>query len=313
MIVPILNEIEVLPELYTRVVTACEAFTWELILVDDGSTDGSRALIEDLSVKDERVRPIFFTRNFGHQRALLAGYSTAIGDLIISMDGDLQDPPELIPDLLSKLSPSVHVVYAQRRSRKGESWFKRSTAKMFYRIFRSVAKFDIPLDTGDYRVIDRTVYNALKRMPVQEPFLRGQIAWLGFKSDTVQFDRPERITGNTNFSTRKMLRFAMDGFTMFSTTPLRFATYAGLFVSSIAFIIILYALYSKYILNDVIAGWSSLIISTMFLGGVQLLAIGLIGEYIGRIRSDASKWPLYIVDEQKGKERVEEDKKEYSD
>lgn len=302
-----------LPELHARVIEACRAFAWELILVDDGSSDGSKTLIEELASKDDRVRPIFFTRNFGHQRALLAGYSAAKGDHIISMDGDLQDPPELIPELLGKLNNSVHVVYAQRRSRKGESWFKQATAKMFYRVFRSVTKFDIPLDTGDYRVIDRTVFNALKKMPVQEPFLRGQIAWLGFKSDTVQFDRPERSTGSTNFSTKKMLRFAMDGFTMFSTSPLRFATYAGLLVSSIAFIIIVYALYSKYVMHNVLEGWTSLIISTLFLGGVQLLAIGLIGEYIGRIRSDASKWPLYIVEESPRKERVEEDQKEYND
>ena len=218
------------------------------------------------------------------------------GKAVVIIDGDLQDPPELIIDLFKKYQEGYDVVYAKRKERKGESVFKKVTAKLFYRTLKRITAIDIPLDTGDFRLIDRKVVNYLNQMPEQNKFLRGQIAWLGFKQTEVLFNRDTRKYGKTGYTLGKMLRFAMDGITSFSDKPLELVTKLGFTISFVSFIIILYAIYSHFILDRTITGWTSLIISSMFIGGVQLISIGIIGEYISRINKNVQKRPLYIIE-----------------
>lgn len=299
VIVPVYNEAVILPELYHRLHDAVEPLTsdFEFIFVNDGSSDNSRQELQQLAAADSRCYYVNFSRNFGHQIAVSAGLDVCRGKAVVIIDGDLQDPPELIPELYAKYREGVDVVYARRRARKGESLFKLLTAKWFYRILRSITTVDIPLDTGDFRLIDRKVVEGLKRMPEQNKFLRGQIAWLGFSQDQVLFDRDERKHGKTGYSIGKMFKFALDGITGFSDKPLQFVTKLGFFFSGVSFLIILFAIYSHYILHQTITGWTSLIISSMFIGGIQLISIGIIGEYISRINVNSRQRPLYVVDE----------------
>ena len=215
---------------------------------------------------------------------------------MVIIDGDLQDPPEVIPELYEKHKSGYDVVYARRSERKGETWFKRATAKLFYRVLRRSTAIDIPLDTGDFRLIDRKVVDALKKMPEQNKFLRGQIAWLGFRQGEVLFSRDKRRYGKTGYPLSKMLRFAMDGITAFSDRPLKLVTAMGFAISFLSFVIIIYAMYSHFVLLRTITGWTSLIISSTFIGGVQLLSIGIIGEYISRMNKNILNRPLYVVE-----------------
>lgn len=242
---------------------------FELIFVNDGSKDGSLVILKQLADKDSRIKYIDFSRNFGHQIAVSAGLDNADGQVVVIIDGDLQDPPELIPEMYEKYKKGYKVVYAKRKERKGETWFKKITAKMFYRVLQRMTSIDIPLDTGDFRLIDKKVVDSLKEMPEQNKFLRGQIAWLGFKSTSVEFVRDERRFGNTGYPFSKMLKFAIDGITAFSDKPLLYVRNIGVFVSFFAFIIMLYALYSHLILHRTIAGWTSMIVASMFIGGIQ--------------------------------------------
>lgn len=299
IVIPLYNEETNFPVLYDRVKKSVEIVTdnYEIIYVNDGSFDNTFNLLKDYSANDNNLKYISFSRNFGHQNAIFAGIKYAKGTAIIVMDGDLQDPPELIPDLFAKYQEGYHVVYAKRKVRKGESVFKKFTAKAFYRIIKKITSVDIPLDTGDFRLISDKVANELVKLDEKNKFIRGQIAWLGFRQTFVEFDRQERHSGVTKFSIRKMMSFAFDGITSFSNVPLQIATFMGLCFSFVAFLIILYALYSKFILNQVVTGWTSLMISSMFLGGIQLLCIGIIGEYISRIGNDVKKRPSFIVEE----------------
>lgn len=299
VIVPVFNEESGIAELYTRLTASVKSITpdYELIFVNDGSTDNSLQKIVELSVADNHVKYISFSRNFGHQAAISSGIDFAVGKAAVIIDGDLQDPPELIPEMFKKYKEGYKVVYAKRKSRKGETAYKKLSARLFYRLLKRITSIDIPLDTGDFRLIDRTITEQLKRMPEKSKFLRGQIAWLGFKQTFVEFERDERKYGNTAFTTKKMLRFAFQGITGFSDSPLRLASWLGLIVSAVAFVVILYAIYSKFILKEVITGWTSIIISTMFIGGIQLLTIGIIGEYINRINTETKNRPLYIVED----------------
>lgn len=299
IVVPIFNEEKNIPILYERLKKAasCISSNHELIFVNDGSEDSSFLELLRLAEKDERVFYINFSRNFGHQIAVTAGLDYSKGEAVVIIDCDLQDPPELIPELYAKHKEGYEVVYAQRIKRKGESWFKKITAKWFYRILKKITHINIPVDTGDFRLIDRKVVECLKQMPEQNKFLRGQIAWIGFNQTTVYFERQERIHGKTNYPFSKMLKLALDGITGFSDKPLAFVTKAGLFISLISFLIILYAIFSHFVLNRTIQGWTSLIISSMFIGGIQLLSIGIIGEYISRINRNILHRPLYIVGE----------------
>lgn len=298
VVVPIYNEEKTIPELFRRlnesVLQITESF--ELIFVNDGSKDNSLGELIKLSETENRVFFINFSRNFGHQVAVTAGLNHAKGKAVVIIDGDLQDPPELIPELFAKYREGFQVVYAKRKKRDGESFFKKFTAKLFYRILKRITQIDIPVDTGDFRLIDRKVVDYLKQMPEQNIFLRGQIAWLGFNQTYVLFDRDKRKYGKTGYSFFKMLSFAMNGITGFSDQPLLFVGKMGLAISFVSFLIILYAIYSHFVLERTITGWTSLIVSSMFIGGVQLISIGIIGEYISRINKNVQNRPLYIVE-----------------
>ena len=299
VIVPIFNEEEILSQLYERLSTSIKKITtnYEIIFVNDGSIDTSILKIKDISEKDDCVFFINFSKNFGHQIAVSAGLKFANGAATVIIDGDLQDPPELIPELYAKLKEGYNVVYAKRRKRKGETAFKLITAKVFYRILKRITTTEIPVDTGDFRIIDRKVLDAVNSMPEQNKFLRGQIAWVGFKQTFVEYDRDSRKTGETGYSIGQMFKFAMDGITGFSDTPLLFVSRMGIIMSGVSFLIILYALFSHFFLQITITGWTSVIVSTMFFGGIQLISIGIIGEYISRMNKNILNRPLYIIED----------------
>jgi dolichol-phosphate mannosyltransferase len=299
IIIPVYNEEKNLPVIYDRLlkVVAGLGVSYEIIFVNDGSLDNSIELIKGLSKENSNVKYIDFSRNFGHQVAVTAGLDICKGEATVIIDADLQDPPELILNLYQKLQEGFNVVYARRRIRKGESFLKKLTAKVFYRLMDRITTIRIPLDTGDFRIIDRKIINTLKKMPEQQKYLRGQIAWAGFKQTFVEYDRDERLQGKTGYTYSKMLRFAFDGITSFSNFPLKFASFLGFTFSGISFILILFALYEKIILHNTVRGWTSLILVVLFLGGIQLLSIGIIGEYIGRISTNIRNRPLYVVNE----------------
>ncbi len=299
VIIPVYNEEKNLPIIYDRLlkVVAGLGVSYEFIFINDGSLDDSFTIIKSLSKANPNVRYIDFSRNFGHQVAVTAGLDTCQGNATVIIDADLQDPPELIIDLYQKMKEGFNVVYARRRIRKGESFLKKVTAMVFYRIMDKITTVRIPIDTGDFRIIDRKIINTLKMMPEQQKYLRGQIAWAGFKQTFVEYDRDERLQGTTGYTYSKMLRFAFDGITSFSNFPLKFATLTGFIVSGISFVLILFALYERIILHNTVRGWTSLILVILFLGGIQLLSIGIIGEYIGRISANIRNRPLYVVNE----------------
>ena len=299
IIIPIFNEESNILMLHERLTSVLQrlGFPYELLFVNDGSADNSLAIIKGLAVLDTNVKFLDFSRNFGHQIAVSAGLAHCVGQKVVIIDADLQDPPELIFDLYQKMKEGFEVVYAKRSSRKGESWLKRQTAAWFYRILKKITSVEIPVDTGDFRIIDRKIVEIIKEMPERHKFLRGQIAWVGFRQSFVTYERDERNAGTTGYTYQKMLRFALDGITAFSDFPLKIVTWFGFFVSFIAFLAILFAIYSRFILKDYVQGWASLMISILFIGGIQMIAIGIIGEYLSRMNTDIRKRPLYIVKE----------------
>ena len=300
VIVPIHNEEGNIEALYQRLhkVLMGMGCSYEIVFVNDGSQDRSLVLLRNLASQVAEVRYLDLSRNFGHQIAVMAGLDHCFGQAAVIIDADLQDPPEVIADLYQRYREGFEVVYARRKSRKGESLLKKATAKWFYRMMRRMTQIDIPLDTGDFRIIDRKVIEVLKQMPEQNKFLRGQISWAGFRQTAVEYDRDERHTGKTSYTYRKMLKFAIDGITSFSELPLRFVTLAGLTCSGIAFLLILYSIVSKYLWpEDYVAGWASTMVSLMFIGGIQLIGIGIIGEYLARIGANVRQRPLYVIAE----------------
>ncbi|HVD96664.1 MAG TPA: glycosyltransferase family 2 protein [Cytophagaceae bacterium] len=299
VIIPIYNEEVNIDMLYQRLKTVISAITpdHEFVFINDGSKDNSLQLLYKLAQHDPSVRYINFSRNFGHQIAVTAGLDKCLGNAVVIIDADLQDPPELIAEMYQKMKEGYEVVYAKRRSRQGEGFLKKFTAKMFYRTLGSLTSISIPVDTGDFRIVDRKIVDVLKQMPEQQKFLRGQISWIGFNQTYVEYDRQERHGGKTGYTYKKMIRLALDGITSFSNAPLKFATLSGFIVSGIAFLIMLYALYSRFVLKDYVPGWTSLILSVMFIGGIQLISIGIIGEYISRISTNIRNRPLYIVND----------------
>lgn len=299
IVIPIYNEEENIDSLINRLrtVVAQMQISCEYIFVNDGSKDHSFQLIKNLALADPAVKYIDFSRNFGHQIAVSAGLDLAAGDRVAIIDADLQDPPELIIDMFAKMDQGYEVVYAKRNNRNGESWLKKFTAKVFYRILKSITSVKIPVDTGDFRIIDRKVVNVLNQMPEHNKFLRGQISWIGFKQTYVEYDRKVRQAGSTGYTYKKMIRLALDGITSFSNFPLKVASICGFVVSGIAFMVMIYALYSRYITKDYVEGWTSTIISVLFLGGIQLISIGIIGEYISRLSENARNRPLYVINE----------------
>jgi dolichol-phosphate mannosyltransferase len=298
IIVPIFNEEMNVVPLNNRIEQVLNnlGVFYEIIYINDGSTDASAGILKGLSESNPSIKFIDFSRNFGHQIAITAGIEHASGTRLIIMDGDGQDPPELIPDLYNKSLEGFEVVYAKRKKRKGESWLKKFTAKVFYRVLAKITQINIPIDTGDFRLIHQKVQFVLKNMPEQHKYLRGQIAWIGFNATYVEYDREERMGGSTKFTYSKMIRFATDGISSFSNWPLKMATLLGFAVSGIAFLLILYSLYQKFF-GYTEVGWTSLHISVLFLGGVQLLGIGILGEYLGRVSENVKNRPTYIVKE----------------
>ncbi len=299
VVIPVFNEednIQVLFERLENSLQSTQVDSTELLFVDDGSSDSTLEKIKQIpSTEKVVVRFIELSRNFGHQVAVTAGLDNCKGDRVVIIDADLQDPPELIPEMLVKMNEGYDVVYARRKNRKGESWLKRATAKWFYRILSGITSVEIPLDTGDFRIITKRVVEVLKQMPEREKFLRGQIAWIGFKQTYIEYDRDQRNAGDTGYTWSKMIGFALDGITSFSNFPLKVATISGFIMSFISFLLMLYALYSRFVLKVYEPGWTSLMLSVLFIGGIQLVAIGIIGEYIGRIAGNVKQRPLYVV------------------
>ena len=299
VIIPVYNESKNIRELVDRIVKSIKKFTdsYQIVFVNDGSRDDSQAKLIALCESNNQCYYISFSRNFGHQIAVSAGLEYTNANCTVIIDGDLQDPPELIPELYQKYKEGFDVVYAKREKRQGETILKKITAKLFYRMLENITSFSIPLDVGDFRLIDKKVVTALNNMPEQHKFLRGQIAWLGYKSTDVSYIRDSRKYGRTNYSYGKMFKLAFDAITGFSDKPLRFMSRMGFVISFISFLIIIYAMISHFILDKTVTGWTSLIISFSFIGGIQLLSIGLIGEYISRISTDVKKRPMYIISE----------------
>ena len=299
VVLPLYNEEKGLKSFIDDLLTQLKDIkqNFEIILVNDGSTDQSLELIQSLCSFHSELKFIGLSRNFGHQIAVSAGIDYASGDQVILMDADGQDPPELIPDLISKMNEGYDVVYAKRIKRANESLVKKWTASFFYKLLNKITSIEIPVDTGDFRIINRKVVDALKQMAEKQRYLRGQIAWLGFKQTPIEYERKGRNAGETNYTYRKMIRLAIDAITSFSNWPLRLATISGFVCAFLGFILILYTLYAKFILKIYEPGWPSLMISIVFLGGIQLLGIGMIGEYIARINDNVKKRPLYLVDE----------------
>ena len=299
IVAPIYNEIDNLPELYRRVKEVMDASneTWELILVDDGSTDGSTDKIRELAQQDKKVRPVIFARNFGHQVAITAGWDYARGDAIVIIDADLQDPPEVILELAKKWKEGYEVVYAVRSEREGESWFKKVTASLFYRIIYRITDVKIPVDTGDFRLMDRKVVDVLKQMKERHRFPRGMSAWVGFKQVGVTYKRAARVAGVTKYPFNKMLRLALNAITSFSYFPLQVAKFFGFVSAGVAILAIPLVIILRIAGSHFFEGQTTTLISVLFLGGVQLISLGILGEYIGRLYDEAKGRPLYIVRE----------------
>ena len=297
IIVPIYNELENIPELYRRVSEVMDSTgePWELILVDDGSTDGSTQVIRDLAQEDKCVRSVIFARNFGHQIAITAGWDYARGEAVVIIDADLQDPPELILEMAQKWKEGYEVVYAVRTEREGESWFKLWTASLFYRLIYRITDVKIPLDTGDFRLMDRQVVNVLKQMRERHRFPRGMSAWVGFKQIGVEYKRAARKAGETKYPFRKMFRLALNAITSFSYFPLQVATFFGFASAGIAIIAIPVVVALRLAGSHFFEGQTTTLISVLFLGGVQLISLGILGEYVGRLYDEAKGRPLYIV------------------
>ncbi len=297
IIAPIYNEIDNLPELYRRVkeVMDSNGETWEFILVDDGSTDGSTEKIRELAEKDKTIRPVIFARNFGHQVAITAGWDYARGDAVVIIDADLQDPPEVILELAKKWKEGYEVVYAVRGEREGESWFKLWTASLFYRLIYRITDVKIPVDTGDFRLMDRKVVNVLKQMNERHRFPRGMSAWVGFKQIGVTYKRAARVAGVTKYPFKKMLQLAVNAITSFSYFPLQVATFFGFFSAGVAILAIPVVITMRIAGSGAFFGQATTLIAVLFLGGVQLISLGILGEYVGRLYDEAKGRPLYIV------------------
>ena len=299
IVVPVYNEENNLYELYERTLQVISSLTitYEIIFVDDGSHDHSFQVIKRIASENVNVKYIRFTRNFGHQAALFAGIEKTNGNAIVLIDGDLQDPPEEIRQLWTTLQNGYDVVYAKRNSRDGESVLKKFSAALFYRILNKITHFNIPLDTGDFRIFNKRVAKELLEMKDHTKFLRGQIAWLGFKEHFIHYNRDKRKKGKSGFGFSTMIRFAIDGITGFSNFPLKFASISGLIVSVFSFLMIIYVLLAKFLWHETIQGWTSIMLTILFLGGIQLLSIGIIGEYISRINDGVRNRKLYIIDQ----------------
>jgi len=304
VIVPAYDEEDGIAEFHIRASEALsriEDLDYELIYVDDGSGDETWPKLAGLAAGDDRVRVVKFSRNFGHQIAITAGLDFAKGDCIVVIDADLQDPPEVIGDMVGKWREGFDVVYGRRARREGEGPVKLATAKIFYRLLRRITRVDIPADVGDFRLISRRVADQLRTMREKDRFVRGLVSWIGLKQTDVVYHRDSRFAGETKYPYRKMIRFALDGITSFSTVPLRMASWLGWAVSCLAFLYML-SVPIQWLFDITVPGFSTIMVAVLFIGGVQLISIGIIGEYIGRIFTEIKPRPMYVVDEVLGAE-----------
>lgn len=299
IIAPVFNEKESLPFLYQRVKEVMDSTgePWELVLVDDGSRDGSTDEIRSLAAHDKWVRPVIFARNFGHQIAVTAGLDYSRGQAVVIIDADLQDPPEVILEMIQKWREGFEVVFAVRADREGETWFKKFTASAFYRLIYRITDVKIPLDTGDFRLLDRKVVNVMNRMREHHRFLRGMSSWVGFKQVGVSYKRAARFAGETKYPFKKMFKLALNAITGFSYLPLQIATYMGFFSALLALIAIPVVIIMRSLNEGAFFGQASVLIAVLFLGGVQLVSLGILGEYVGRIYDEVKGRPLYVVSE----------------
>ena len=298
LIIPMYYEEEVAQECYNRVIKVLKSiqnYTYEIIFINDGSKDKTLPILEEIASKDNNVKVISFSRNFGHQAAVTAGLKEVTGDAIVIIDADLQDPPELIPEMLKHWEDGYEVIYGKRKTRKGESAFKLLTAKMFYKTLNALSDVEIPRDTGDFRLVDRKVVDVINQMPEHNKFLRGLFSWVGFKQEAFEYERQERFAGKTKYPLKKMLKLASDGIIGFSTKPLKLVGGLGIITILISIGILIYSLISYFIGNNVQSGWTSIIVTVTLLSGVQLLSLWIISEYIGRIYDDVKKRPQYII------------------
>lgn len=298
VVVPMYFEQDVARECHRRLTQVLEGkYDFELIYVNDGSTDGTLPILKELAERDKRVKVLSFSRNFGHQVAVTAGVDHAVGDAVVIIDADLQDPPELIPDMIKLWREGWEVVYAKRKKRKGESAFKRVTAKAFYRILSILTDIDIPEDTGDFRLIDKKVADAFRNMPERNRFIRGMIAWLGFRQTPIEYERDARFAGETKYPLKKMLKLASNGILSFSTQPLKLVMHFGLLAVLVSLGLLIYAIIAKATGNASAGGWTSLMVTVTFLGGVQLISVGVLGQYLARMFEESKCRPLYVVSE----------------
>lgn len=298
VVVPIFNEEDVIPELYRRMTSVMDTVIgepWEMICVNDGSRDQSAAMLRDLHERDPRIKLVNFSRNFGHQIAITAGMDYAQGEVVVIIDADLQDPPELIAEMMQKWREGYEVVYAVRADRTGESFFKLWTASAFYRLLRRITDVDIPLDTGDFRLMDQRVIHAMRRLREHHRFMRGLSSWVGFRQIGIPYRRSERFAGETKYPLRKMLRLTGDAITSFSYLPLRLSTYFGFTLAVISLLGILITVALRLSGNNAFYGQATTLVAVLFLGGIQLIFLGIIGEYLGRIYDEVKNRPLYIV------------------
>lgn len=302
IIAPIYNEAGNIPELYSRIKEVLDSTgdPWEILMVDDGSTDGSTVLIREVHAQDPRVVPVIFARNFGHQIAVTAGLDYARGEAVVIIDADLQDPPELILEMIAKWREGYEVVYAVRTEREGETWFKEFTASLFYRLIYRITDVNIPLDTGDFRLLDRKVVNVMSQMRERHRFLRGMSVWVGFNQTGVEYKRAARHSGETKYPLKKMLKFATDAITSFSYFPLQLAMYIGFIAAGISIVAIPVVIVMRLAGSQAFFGQATTLIAVLFLGGVQLISLGILGEYVGRLYDEAKGRPLYIVREAPG-------------
>src|SRR3984893_734599 len=306
IVAPVYDEEELVEEFVRRAIAAAAGYAFELVIVNDGSSDRTPELLDRIARADPRVRVIHLSRNFGHQAALTAGLEHAVGDVVAMIDADLQDPPELIPDMVAAWSQGADVVYAVRKQREGETAFKLATASWFYKLFDKLAQVDLEPNSGDFRLLDRAALNALLAMTERSRFLRGMPVWVGFTQTAVPYQRDARHAGETKYTLSKMLRFSLDAVASFSHLPLQLATYAGMVSAGVAFIAIPVVIGLR-IADSYLPGFSSITIAILLLGGIQLIALGVIGEYVGRIYDEVKHRPLYIVREERNRPTDSED------
>ncbi len=301
VIVPLYNEELVIGEMYKQLTAVMKGtgLSYEIVMVNDGSVDRTLTMAKEICSTDKNIKLINLSRNFGHQFAITAGMDRSVGDAVVVIDADLQDPPEVIPEMIKKWQEGFHVVYGVRDKREGESWFKLITATAFYRLLKRMTSVNIPVDTGDFRLIDRRALNEFNSMRERARFVRGMVSWLGFKQTEVRYVRHERFAGETKYPFSKMLKFAIDGLLAFSQVPLKLASGLGLISAIVSFVFMIYGMFMKYLYPEqVVPGWSSLFSAILFIGGIQLICLGVLGEYIGRIYEEIKKRPLYIIEEE---------------